>query len=130
MAAGATGLTVTLEHIVRPFFDRWVQRYTISVQLEDHISFSHLLGDGRAVWSVGISDGRRIRIFIRILFTMILFLILSFFFFFLKTTPRARGGVTMAPLQLRLEPTEMVLAMDKGAARVRVVSTEQSSLQV
>jgi len=36
----------------------------------------------------------------------------------------------MAPLQLRLEPTEMVLAMDKGAARVRVVSTEQSSLQV
>eukprot|EP00962_Isochrysis_galbana_P017828 scaffold5132_cov112-Isochrysis_galbana.AAC.3 len=35
----------------------------------------------------------------------------------------------MAPLQLRLEPTEMVLAMDKGAARVRVVSTEQSSLQ-
>eukprot|EP00962_Isochrysis_galbana_P010450 scaffold2882_cov100-Isochrysis_galbana.AAC.1 len=46
-----------------------------------------------------------------------------------KTTPRARGGVTMAPLQLRLEPTEMVLAMDKGAARIRVVSTEQSSLQ-
>eukprot|EP00962_Isochrysis_galbana_P031964 scaffold10462_cov119-Isochrysis_galbana.AAC.14 len=30
---------------------------------------------------------------------------------FEKTTPRARGGVTMAPLQLRLEPTEMVLAI-------------------
>eukprot|EP00962_Isochrysis_galbana_P027233 scaffold8537_cov146-Isochrysis_galbana.AAC.2 len=37
-----------------------------------------------------------------------------------KTTPRARGGVTMAPLQLRLEPTEVVLATDKGAARARV----------
>eukprot|EP00962_Isochrysis_galbana_P052326 scaffold23729_cov120-Isochrysis_galbana.AAC.1 len=35
----------------------------------------------------------------------------------------------MAPLQLRLEPTEMVSAMDKGAARVRVDSTDESSLQ-
>eukprot|EP00962_Isochrysis_galbana_P033000 scaffold10960_cov115-Isochrysis_galbana.AAC.1 len=47
-----------------------------------------------------------------------------------NTTPRARGGVTMAPLQLRLEPTEVVSAMDKGAARVRVDSTDESSLQV
>eukprot|EP00962_Isochrysis_galbana_P059533 scaffold33187_cov111-Isochrysis_galbana.AAC.1 len=47
-----------------------------------------------------------------------------------KTTPRARGGVTMAPLQLRLEPTEVVLATDKGAARARVDSTEEISLQV
>eukprot|EP00962_Isochrysis_galbana_P047915 scaffold19801_cov101-Isochrysis_galbana.AAC.2 len=35
----------------------------------------------------------------------------------------------MAPLQLRLEPTDVVSAMDKGAARVRVVSTDESSLQ-
>eukprot|EP00962_Isochrysis_galbana_P023080 scaffold6931_cov119-Isochrysis_galbana.AAC.15 len=47
-----------------------------------------------------------------------------------NTTPRARGGVTMAPLQLRLEPTEVVSAMNKGAARVRVDSTDESSLQV
>eukprot|EP00962_Isochrysis_galbana_P013458 scaffold3819_cov107-Isochrysis_galbana.AAC.1 len=46
-----------------------------------------------------------------------------------KTTPRARGGVTMAPLQLRLEPTEVVLATDKGAARARVDSTDESSPQ-
>eukprot|EP00962_Isochrysis_galbana_P052148 scaffold23542_cov242-Isochrysis_galbana.AAC.1 len=32
---------------------------------------------------------------------------------------RARGGVTMEPLQLRLEPTEVVLATGKGAARAR-----------
>jgi len=38
----------------------------------------------------------------------------------------------MAPLQLRLElePTEIVSAMDKGAARVRVDSTDESSLQM
>eukprot|EP00962_Isochrysis_galbana_P016009 scaffold4574_cov143-Isochrysis_galbana.AAC.8 len=36
----------------------------------------------------------------------------------------------MAPLQLRLEPTEVVSAMNKGAARVRVDSTDGSSLQV
>eukprot|EP00962_Isochrysis_galbana_P027084 scaffold8475_cov124-Isochrysis_galbana.AAC.5 len=47
-----------------------------------------------------------------------------------KTTPRARGGVTMAPLQLRLEPTEVVLATDKGAARARVDSTNESSPQI
>eukprot|EP00962_Isochrysis_galbana_P012752 scaffold3614_cov123-Isochrysis_galbana.AAC.12 len=47
-----------------------------------------------------------------------------------KTTPRARGGVTMAPLQLRLEPTEVVSTTDSGAARVRVDSTDESSLQV
>eukprot|EP00962_Isochrysis_galbana_P011026 scaffold3089_cov136-Isochrysis_galbana.AAC.2 len=35
----------------------------------------------------------------------------------------------MAPLQLRLEPTEVVSTMDKGAARVRVDSTDESSLQ-
>eukprot|EP00962_Isochrysis_galbana_P026229 scaffold8116_cov97-Isochrysis_galbana.AAC.1 len=46
-----------------------------------------------------------------------------------KTTPRARGGGTMAPLQLRLEPTEVVLATDKGAARARVDSTIESSPQ-
>eukprot|EP00962_Isochrysis_galbana_P034233 scaffold11559_cov128-Isochrysis_galbana.AAC.4 len=47
-------------------------------------------------------------------------------------TPRARGGVTMAPLQLRLEPTEvvLVLATYKGAARARVDSTDESSPQV
>eukprot|EP00962_Isochrysis_galbana_P051378 scaffold22775_cov253-Isochrysis_galbana.AAC.1 len=28
-------------------------------------------------------------------------------------TPHARGGVTMAPFQLRLEPAEVVLATDK-----------------
>eukprot|EP00962_Isochrysis_galbana_P046195 scaffold18493_cov114-Isochrysis_galbana.AAC.1 len=47
-----------------------------------------------------------------------------------KTTPRARGGVTMAPLQLRLEPTEVVLATDKGAAHARVDSTNESSPQI
>jgi len=36
----------------------------------------------------------------------------------------------MAPLQLRLEPTEVVLATDKGAARARVDSTEESSPQI
>eukprot|EP00962_Isochrysis_galbana_P046089 scaffold18423_cov110-Isochrysis_galbana.AAC.5 len=35
----------------------------------------------------------------------------------------------MAPLQLRLEPTEVVLATDKGAARARVDSTDESSPQ-
>eukprot|EP00962_Isochrysis_galbana_P002230 scaffold584_cov121-Isochrysis_galbana.AAC.4 len=35
----------------------------------------------------------------------------------------------MAPLQLRLEPTEVVLATDKGAARARVDSTNESSSQ-
>eukprot|EP00962_Isochrysis_galbana_P037009 scaffold12884_cov111-Isochrysis_galbana.AAC.3 len=35
----------------------------------------------------------------------------------------------MAPLQLRLEPTEVVLATDNGAARARVDSTEESSPQ-
>eukprot|EP00962_Isochrysis_galbana_P000854 scaffold249_cov132-Isochrysis_galbana.AAC.8 len=47
-----------------------------------------------------------------------------------KTTPRARGGVTMAPRQLRLEPTEVVSATDKGAMRVRVDSTDENSPQV
>eukprot|EP00962_Isochrysis_galbana_P046001 scaffold18338_cov122-Isochrysis_galbana.AAC.3 len=47
-----------------------------------------------------------------------------------RTTPRARGGVTMEPLQLRLEPTEVVLATDKGAARARVDSIDESSPQV
>eukprot|EP00962_Isochrysis_galbana_P027057 scaffold8464_cov116-Isochrysis_galbana.AAC.1 len=47
-----------------------------------------------------------------------------------RKTPRARGGVTMAPRQLRLEPTEVVSAADKGAKRVvRVDSTEESSTQ-
>jgi len=37
----------------------------------------------------------------------------------------------MAPRQLRLEPTEVVSAADKGAKRVvRVDSTEESSTQV
>jgi len=36
----------------------------------------------------------------------------------------------MAPLQLRLEPTEVVSATDNGAARVRVDSTDESSLQM
>eukprot|EP00962_Isochrysis_galbana_P032531 scaffold10708_cov117-Isochrysis_galbana.AAC.1 len=35
----------------------------------------------------------------------------------------------MAPLQLRLEPTEVVSTTDSGAARVRVDSTDESSLQ-
>eukprot|EP00962_Isochrysis_galbana_P045687 scaffold18099_cov112-Isochrysis_galbana.AAC.12 len=35
----------------------------------------------------------------------------------------------MAPLQLRLEPTEVVMATDKGAARARVYSTDESSPQ-
>eukprot|EP00962_Isochrysis_galbana_P002109 scaffold549_cov117-Isochrysis_galbana.AAC.2 len=35
----------------------------------------------------------------------------------------------MAPLQLRLEPTEVVLATNKGAARARVDSTDESSPQ-
>eukprot|EP00962_Isochrysis_galbana_P018525 scaffold5353_cov134-Isochrysis_galbana.AAC.6 len=35
----------------------------------------------------------------------------------------------MAALQLRLEPTEVVMATDKGAARVRVDSTDESSPQ-
>eukprot|EP00962_Isochrysis_galbana_P008734 scaffold2430_cov137-Isochrysis_galbana.AAC.6 len=54
----------------------------------------------------------------------------SFVVVWKKTTPRARGGVTMAPLQLRLEPTEVVLATDKGAARARVDSTHESSPQI
>eukprot|EP00962_Isochrysis_galbana_P047665 scaffold19591_cov141-Isochrysis_galbana.AAC.4 len=35
----------------------------------------------------------------------------------------------MAPRQLRLEPTEVDSAADKGAKRVRVDSTEESSTQ-
>eukprot|EP00962_Isochrysis_galbana_P021779 scaffold6438_cov129-Isochrysis_galbana.AAC.3 len=35
----------------------------------------------------------------------------------------------MAPLQLRLEPTEVVMATDKGAARARVDRTDESSPQ-
>jgi len=38
--------------------------------------------------------------------------------------------VTMAPRQLRLEPTEVDSAADKGAKRVRVDSTDESSSQV
>eukprot|EP00962_Isochrysis_galbana_P055905 scaffold27712_cov110-Isochrysis_galbana.AAC.5 len=36
----------------------------------------------------------------------------------------------MAPRQLRLEPIEVDSAADKGAKRVRVDSTEESSTQV
>eukprot|EP00962_Isochrysis_galbana_P035148 scaffold12002_cov115-Isochrysis_galbana.AAC.1 len=36
-----------------------------------------------------------------------------------KLLNRARGGVTMAPLQLRLEPTKVASTTDSGAARVR-----------
>jgi len=36
----------------------------------------------------------------------------------------------MAPRQLRLEPTDVDTAADKGAKRVRVDSTEESSTQV
>eukprot|EP00962_Isochrysis_galbana_P001577 scaffold407_cov130-Isochrysis_galbana.AAC.5 len=39
-----------------------------------------------------------------------------------KKTPRARGGATMAPRQLWLEPTEVNSTADKGAKRVRVES--------
>eukprot|EP00962_Isochrysis_galbana_P052765 scaffold24246_cov106-Isochrysis_galbana.AAC.1 len=42
-----------------------------------------------------------------------------------KKTPRARGGVTMAPRQLRLEPTEVNSTADKGAKRVRVDSNDE-----
>eukprot|EP00962_Isochrysis_galbana_P007875 scaffold2135_cov145-Isochrysis_galbana.AAC.1 len=45
------------------------------------LSSPRVLGDGGTVGSIGISYGRRIRIFLRILFSMIFFLMVSLFFF-------------------------------------------------
>eukprot|EP00962_Isochrysis_galbana_P001424 scaffold360_cov128-Isochrysis_galbana.AAC.4 len=48
-----------------------------------------------------------------------------------KTKLRVRAWrVTMAPRQLRLEPTEVNPTADKGAKRVRVDSNDESSSQV
>eukprot|EP00962_Isochrysis_galbana_P048187 scaffold19989_cov112-Isochrysis_galbana.AAC.5 len=47
-----------------------------------------------------------------------------------KQNSASAWRVTMAPRQLRLEPVEVDTAADKGAKRVRVESTDESSTQV